>query len=152
MPYKRKEDKREYDKRYAQEHKEEIKTYMKKWRAENKERRREYYWNNRDKDLRGQKRYRRRIKAEVLTYYGGNKLRCIKCGVGDLRVLSIDHIDGGGTRKGEWGTNFYLRLRKDGFPDGYQTLCMNCQKIKQHENNEWGNQHTEEIKKWQEQR
>lgn len=74
------------------------------------------------------------IKSSVLSHYGNGKQSCVKCGFDDLRALSIDHIDGGGAehrkslRRG--GLSFYKWLIDSGFPDGYQTLCMNCQFIK----------------------
>ncbi|MGM2776559.1 hypothetical protein, partial [Bacillus cereus group sp. Bce015] len=53
--------------------------------------------------------------------------------------LSIDHIanNGAAERKsgayGGSGTAFYLWLRKQGFPSGYQVLGMNCQ-VGKHKN------------------
>jgi len=87
-----------------------------------------------------QRRYRNNIKILVLTHYGNGKLRCCKCGFKDIRALSIDHIEGGGGKH-----KISMKLKSDGFyrwlvankyPEGYQTLCMNCQWIKRHENNE----------------
>jgi len=31
------------------------------------------------------------------------------------------------------GSRFYYWLRRQGYPEGYQTLCMNCQWIKRSE-------------------
>lgn len=79
-------------------------------------------------------------KVMVLTYYGSGRLACVKCGFDDIRALSIDHIDDkgaehrrqfgykNGRRMG--GYNIYRWLIRQGFPDGFQTLCMNCQWIK----------------------
>jgi hypothetical protein len=80
-------------------------------------------------------------KKEVLTYYGGGKLACVVCGEARLPCLSIDHIDGGGTKhRKELGISgsigFYLYLRRQGYPEGYLTLCMNCQFIKKSQNRE----------------
>ena len=77
--------------------------------------------------------YRWQIKAEVLTYYGNGKLACVKCGFDDIRGLTIDHICGGGTKhKASLGSsNLYLWLKRNGFPKGYQTLCANCNLIKE---------------------
>lgn len=78
-------------------------------------------------------------KIEVLTYYGKGKLACIRCGYSDLRALSIDHIKDNGAEErrkdktASTGTWFYSRLRRRGYPQGYQTLCMNCQFIKKAE-------------------
>ncbi len=74
------------------------------------------------------------IKVEVLTYYGKNKCACVICGESRLACISIDHIDGGGVshRKelNAYGYKFYRKLKRDNFPKGYQTLCMNCQFLK----------------------
>jgi len=79
----------------------------------------------------------RELKKRILTYYGKNKLACVRCGFNDIRALSIDHINGRGTkhRKDLFG-GFYHWLEKNNYPDGYQTLCMNCQFIKRFEKGE----------------
>lgn len=53
----------------------------------------------------------------------------------DMRALTIDHIHGGGTKHRfetgiGGGHHFYRWLKQQGFPVGYQILCMNCQFIK----------------------
>jgi len=64
-------------------------------------------------------------------------LACVRCGESRLACLSIDHANGGGVaHKKEINKNFYLWLIQNDFPDGYQTLCMNCQWVKKTENNE----------------
>ncbi len=87
-----------------------------------------------------QKKLVSRIKKEVLAHYGNGKLACVKCGFADVRALSLDHIMGGGTKLrrngGTGGWTWYYKLRKQSYPKGYQTLCMNCQFIKREENNE----------------
>ncbi len=84
------------------------------------------------------RKYGQKVKLEVLTYYGGGKVACVKCGFSDIRALSIDHIDGGGThhRVELHHRNIYAWLRKNNYPEGYQTLCMNCQFIKRCEGKE----------------
>ena len=81
---------------------------------------------------------RLKLKEEVLTYYGNGKCACVKCGHTTLASLSIDHINGKGSReKREKGIgNYYAWLKKEGYPSGYQTLCMNCQFVKREENHE----------------
>lgn len=81
------------------------------------------------------------LKIEVLTHYGNRKLACVKCGMDNQSCLSIDHINGGGNKertlnKTRLATNFYRWLKKKNYPEGYQTLCMNCQFIKRFERNE----------------
>jgi hypothetical protein len=86
---------------------------------------------------------RSKVKLEVLAHYGPNgEARCswVECGWKDVRALSIDHVEGGGSRHrkeiGGSGYTMYRWLKKSGFPAGYQTLCMNHQFIKRVENRE----------------
>ncbi len=70
-------------------------------------------------------------KIIVLTYYGNGKCACVLCGFEDVRALSIDHINGGGTEhRRQIHKNMYRWLVDNNYPKGYQTLCMNCQFIK----------------------
>jgi hypothetical protein len=67
-----------------------------------------------------------RRKAKVISAYGN---KCVCCGLDDIEVLSIDHINGGGTkhrRNVGLGTNFYRWIIKNNFPIGFRTLCLNC--------------------------
>lgn len=81
------------------------------------------------------KLYRRELKQKVLERYG---MACVFCGYEDIRALQIDHIHDNGAeeRKALGGQNvsgwrFYQYLVANGLPDGYQTLCANCNMIKQ---------------------
>lgn len=73
------------------------------------------------------RKYRGRIRREMTTAYGGV---CKKCGIDDMEVLDVDHINnrGGIDRKnGLWGWKLYGQLRKLGYPkENYQLLCRNC--------------------------
>lgn len=86
-----------------------------------------------------------RLKQEVLVHYSGGTLACVHCGFADIRALSVDHIDGGGCQHrkkvNSSGIPFYRQLRKQGYPKGYQTLCMNCQFVKRVENKEYRQKH-----------
>lgn len=71
---------------------------------------------------------RAHIQALVFNYYGW---RCACCGT--TRMLSIDHVAGGGNEHRETllgrnagATRFYAWLIEQGFPAGYQTLCKPC--------------------------
>lgn len=79
---------------------------------------------------------RNKIKTEVLTHYGpSGVLRCswTACVVSDIDMLVLDHIanDGAAQRKllptssSGRGHELYRKLRNDGYPAGYQTLCCN---------------------------
>ncbi|MFA7101325.1 MAG: hypothetical protein WC196_06300 [Bacilli bacterium] len=108
---------------------------------------REYYLKNKERIKEKHrivcKETRKRVKIEVLTHYGDGKCSCVRCGFEDVRALSLDHInsDGNVERKenivSKTGTGLYSWLKSNNYPEGYQTLCMNCQFIKRHENEEW---------------
>lgn len=75
-----------------------------------------------------------RLREQTFAAYGGWKCAC--CGETQRDFLTIDHInnDGGKLRKagtygkqGVGGIFMYRWLRKNGFPEGFQVLCMNCQ-------------------------
>lgn len=145
-------DKKTYNRKYREQHREELNAKA-----------RGYYWLHREEvKKKVGERYRRRKeespesvreeakffvkswrlknKITILTHYGNNKLACVRCGFADIRALSIDHIDGKGRLdrrlRGRVGNFLYRQLIKEGFPTGFQTLCMNCQWVKRFENNE----------------
>lgn len=98
------------------------------WRVANRERLRQealrYYEANRDKT----REREHQVRAKVLEYYGTACACC--CGIDHLE---IDHINGGGKEHREEvgrSTTFYLWLIKEGFPDGFQTLCRSCNRSK----------------------
>lgn len=70
------------------------------------------------------------IRVECLTHYGNGRLACVCCGETELGFLTIDHVNGGGRKHTRSikrsGPTFYLWLIQQGYPLGYQTLCMNC--------------------------
>jgi len=84
----------------------------------------------------------KRLKEEVFRHYSPS-LICQNCGFADLRALSIDHVSGGGGShrraigRERGGTLFYEWLKHNGYPIGYQVLCMNCQFIKRIESKEF---------------
>jgi len=138
-------------KKYRETHKEQLREYGHKHNLE-------YYQKNKERlSLASKTRYLRRPeeikcrqrflqrkrfldrKIDVLTHYGNGKCACVRCGESRPACLSIDHINGGGTQHIKSvgiGSNFYLWLQKNDYPDGLQTLCMNCQFVKRVENNE----------------
>lgn len=89
------------------------------------------------------RRSRQKLKQEVFTYYcDGLAPACRCCGQVGLIFLTIDHIDNtGNTHRRELAANilgdklpagntFYVWLRRNNFPDGYQVLCWNCNAAK----------------------
>ena len=89
--------------------------------------------------------HRKRRKIEALTHYGKDgKLKCCweGCTINDIDMLSLDHIkDDGAEHRREIaenrdsysgrGNDMYQWIRQQGFPEGFQTLCMNHQFKKQ---------------------
>lgn len=92
------------------------------------------YENNRV--TRNQKNRTREIKQkiEVLTHYGRGKCACLWCGFDIVAALTLDHIADDGYDDPRSGKILYRYLLKHNFPEGYQTLCMNCQYIKRDRN------------------
>uniref|UniRef100_A0A6M3K2M8 Uncharacterized protein n=1 Tax=viral metagenome TaxID=1070528 RepID=A0A6M3K2M8_9ZZZZ len=74
-------------------------------------------------------RYQAR-KQDVLKHYGGDPPKCAHCGITDIDVLCIDHINGGGRKHylELQAKNIIMQkwLQDNGYPEGYQILCANC--------------------------
>jgi hypothetical protein len=75
------------------------------------------------------KNKREEQKTIIFNHYSNGKNCCELCGIIDMDVLSVDHIDGNGTqhRKDMRGRHIEDWLIKNNFPKGYRILCMNCQ-------------------------
>ncbi|KKM83724.1 hypothetical protein LCGC14_1306510 [marine sediment metagenome] len=75
--------------------------------------------------------YRQRVRLEVITAYGG---KCTCCGESESTFLAFDHIKGttGPERAKERksGISWYLKLRREGYPEHIQVLCHNCNSAK----------------------
>jgi hypothetical protein len=68
-------------------------------------------------------------KKIALIHYSNNEIPfCKCCGENEINFLSIDHINGNGTkhRKQIGNRNFYQWLKVNQFPQDYQVLCYNC--------------------------
>lgn len=133
-----------YFESYYQRNKASIREKAKAHYEENKEelrvKAREYHHNHKDQKKAYGILWRSRLRDKVFSHYGGGKRACVRCGFMDVRALSIDHINGVGIyqRRAKYraGTELYKYLLDNDYPDGYQTLCMNCQFIKRHTNQE----------------
>lgn len=125
---------------YRHAHREHINAYARQRRLDDPKRVRDYektrtvkrkIWKEENKEkirLLG-KLYREKIKLEVIQHYSPEKC-CVKCGIADIDVLTIDHINGKGHQHrkmlGGGGAILYCWLRKNNYPEGYQVLCLNC--------------------------
>jgi len=75
-----------------------------------------------------------KIKLQTLAQYSDNvtDIKCNCCGEKEIKFLTIDHInnDGASHRKSikchTGAGSFYYWLKRNGWPSGYQVLCMNC--------------------------
>jgi glucan-binding YG repeat protein len=84
-------------------------------------------------------RIRNQHRIDALKHYSGGTMSCARCGFDDIRAISLDHVNGDGAAhrrqfKDSWAV--FRWIKKNGYPEGFQVLCMNCQFIKRHENNE----------------
>lgn len=81
-----------------------------------------------EKLLRQEEQLRRdlKIREQVFGHYGQ---ACSCCGA--VKGLTIDHINGDGkAHRGELQGDFYAWLIRNGFPPGFQVLCIPCNSSK----------------------
>lgn len=120
------------------------KSYRKKFSESEKGKSYRRRWNQTPKGRaltkRANKAKRVRLKQEILEHYGKT---CARCGFDDPRALTLDHVNNDGAqhrktvlkllRPGRktklFGHEFYYCLKREGYPPGLQTLCMNCEWI-----------------------
>lgn len=75
------------------------------------------------------RRANQKLRNEMFVRYGS---KCTCCGDEHREFLTLDHIGGGGRLHmkslgvNACGVSVYRDLRRRGWPDGYRTLCMNC--------------------------
>jgi hypothetical protein len=116
---------REKSKQYYIKRKEEFihKYGVEEWKKKGREISANYRKNHREE----LDKIEKKITEDVISHYGG---KCACCGETQLEFLTIDHINGGGSKEREKlhlkGIGFYYWLRKNNYPDGLQILCFNC--------------------------
>ena len=95
---------------------------------------RKRYKRDRIKRLKNCKDRRIKIRKIVLTYYSNSNIpQCKCCDNTFYDHLTLDHINGGGTkhiRENVPGKRLDDYLFHNKFPKGYQILCMSCNKSK----------------------
>jgi len=105
----------------------------------NAERRRAYYTRYPEMVKLWQWRYGQENKLLVIFHYTQGKMTCMcrGCNESHTEFLSIDHIEGGGTKErkekvnqGQCGGRLAAILIKNNFPKGFQILCHNCNQAK----------------------
>lgn len=78
----------------------------------------------------------RELKLEVIRVYSKGSMCCAYCGYSDVRALELDHIDNNGQAHRKALNNrktVYQDVKCNNYPDGFQILCSNCNKIKEYE-------------------
>lgn len=91
---------------------------VKAWATANPERLRAYRHERRD-----------RLRAICLNHYSGGTLACSCCGERTNEFLTMDHVNGRkahGHAKTFGGVHLHMWLINNGFPPGFDVLCMNC--------------------------
>ena len=116
------------------------------------EKQREYnrksYWKHKTSRDAKIKAYHKQVKIDVIKHYSNGTNKCNYCGIKGLVFLTIDHIDGDGAKQRrlknhKTGIMFYIWLRKNKYPKGFQVLCYNCNQAKKqlfqcpHQNSEF---------------
>lgn len=88
--------------------------------------------NRKLKCVKTQKKYLE-YRINVINHYSNGKNCCARCGIDDIRVLDIDHINNNGAeeRKRLKQLNLIWWIVKNNYPTGYQILCRNCNWIKE---------------------
>lgn len=93
-----------------------------------------------EKKLQENRDYRKKVKEDIIEHYTRGRMKCKFCGISDMEVLTLDHINGKGRKHREdiGGSGvFYNWIIRENFPEGFQVLCRNCNTIKMHENKEF---------------
>ncbi len=147
MPYKTREDKIEYHRKYRQS--EHYKNWQKKYKESGKRKAYMYEYNRLPRTLEYRKKYNERVGSRfrdartlrrnaTLDGMGG---KCVECGFSDYRALQIDHIKGDGKserhllRRNDYYENVLKSFTRN--EERYQILCCNCNWIKRAVNGEY---------------
>ncbi len=136
-----------HSKEVKQRQKEKQRIYYKTYKEKHPDKIKAKYIEHREENTSRTLRNSNIEKVGIIAHYSNNTRKCARCGFDDLRALTIDHINGGGTEHRKilhrTGASFYRWLRMNGYPGGYQVLCHNCQWIKRAENREFRKESTD---------
>ena len=84
----------------------------------------------------GSTEQQQKLRRRIIEKLGGC---CVSCGLKDVRVLQIDHVNGGGQKEMRRGLgagmSYYYRVLRDE-TGKFQLLCANYNWIKRHEEKE----------------
>ncbi len=80
------------------------------------------------------RKYNSKLRLEVFRHYCGGEphCQCPGCDTTYIEFLQLDHVNGDGAahRKenhlGTGGPRLWRWVRANGYPEGFQVLCRNC--------------------------
>ena len=77
------------------------------------------------------RKYRWKLKKEICEKYGGCFCKC--CGNTDIRILTLDHLDGSGKAHRETikDHSLWRWAHRNHYPPIFQILCVNCNALKE---------------------
>ncbi len=84
------------------------------------------------------KKYREKLKYEILSYYSNGIPNCGCCGESEYEFLTIDHINGKKSMNHDnsmAGYKLLIWIKKHNFPKGFRILCWNCNGVLGKRNN-----------------
>lgn len=86
----------------------------------------QWRYENREQALAAQRDCNQRLKDAAYAAYGGYVCAC--CGETEKAFLTIDHVnnDGAKHRREVDRRKIYKWLARNGYPNDFQVLCMNC--------------------------
>lgn len=122
--------KQEYDKKRYEENREYILKQSKQYYQNNKDKilKRQKIYNKKYKEL--GKKYREERRLKVLNIISEDNPHCVRCGCDDIRLLEINHKNGGGAKETQGGilaTKFYNDIRNGKRKtDDLEILCKIC--------------------------
>lgn len=127
-----------YQAEWSKNNKDKVIKYNSSWRERNRDKTREskkrFYLKHNTESKEYQRVARISCKNEVFNHYCGGNICCACCGETAIQFLSIDHINGDGAEKRReiksQGGAMYSWLKGNGYPEGYQILCFNCNMAK----------------------
>ena len=140
---------RERNKKWHMDNKEHFNEWQRKYYSdpERKEKKRKsnlrtyykYHEKYRLKQRKQSKKKRQEEKITIINHYSKGKNCCELCGITNIIVLTIDHINGGGNihRKETGNAHIAHWLIKKNFPEGFRILCFNCQNIEKERKNQY---------------
>ena len=121
---------KEHNKKYYEDHKEHLNKCMKEYRIEHKEDIAKYRSEHKEERNEYMKKRRKERRIKLLNIISDSNVCCIKCGCDDIRLLEINHKNGGGNKelqKGKQSIRFYddilEGIRKT---DDLELLCRIC--------------------------